>query len=149
MKKTLLLLSALFLSAFSTTSLATEPSKASQCASYATNIYIGLKKSGQPNDAWIEEMKGWKAKGATKQEVAIMMVRLSEEVMGPDSDERKRSGWALARPAAQVTVGSLLAAAGTLLPPQPSGVAADRVRSLIGGLSEAEAERPLSELLEK
>lgn len=92
MKKTLLLLSALFLSAFSTTSLATEPSKASQCASYATNIYIGLKKSGQPNDAWIEEMKGWKAKGATKQEVAIMMVRLSEEVMGPDSDERKRSG---------------------------------------------------------
>ena len=48
----------------------------------------------------------------------------------------------------QVTVGSLLAAAGTLLPPKPAGAAADRARSLIGELSDAEAARPLSELLE-
>ncbi|MGF1688294.1 hypothetical protein L4C36_16650 [Photobacterium japonica] len=94
MKKTLLLLSVLFLSAPSM-SVAAEPSKASQCVSYATNIYIILKQSGNPSDQWFNEAIAWQSKGAQKQDVAVMMVRLVDELFAPDSKERKRVGRAL------------------------------------------------------
>jgi len=62
-------------------------------------------------------------------------------------DEKKRSGWSLARPASAVTVGSLLEAARGMLPARPTSAAADRARCLVEDLPEAEAQRPLSDLI--
>jgi membrane protein len=62
-------------------------------------------------------------------------------------EERKRSGWALARPAASITVGSLLEAARRLLPLKSEAAASARARSLVAELPAGAAERPLSEFV--
>lgn len=63
-------------------------------------------------------------------------------------EERKRSGWALALPASGITVDALLRAARTLLPVKSEGAAAARARALVAALPEADASRPLSDLLD-
>jgi YihY family inner membrane protein len=62
-------------------------------------------------------------------------------------EERKRSGWSLARPAASVTVGELLGAVRPLLPRAPGGEAAESARRLMTELPPGEAERTLDQLL--